>query len=234
MNESEYTTPPVKTCTKCGRKLSATPDLFYRQHDGKYGLRADCKECFRPVNHAANSSRYAKQRAERLANPQPVDKTGWPPCPYCREPMRPKATSLGDRKRCSKLECKKAYQNDRCREFLRDWTKTHGQSYGLTKYPEERRAYRRQRRAREHNAPGSYTDADVQAQYARQRGKCYWQTSEPCKARSGKLGDDYQPDHVVPLILGGSNWPSNLVVSCSTCNYSKAGQHPMDWAGVMF
>jgi len=91
----------------------------------------------------------------------------------------------------------------------------------------------RNRRARKLNAPGTYTDADVQAQYARQRGKCYWRANESCKARGGKLGDDYHPDHVVPLILGGSNWPSNLVVSCPACNCSKGGKHPMEFAGVM-
>lgn len=150
------------------------------------------------------------------------------PCPYCDDMMPAR------RKQCGKQECHKKFQRDRCREWQRQYSKEHGIGYALARAPDKRRAGRRQRRAREYDAPGSYTDSDVQAQYARQRGRCYWQTSESCKARGGKLGDDYQPDHVVPLILGGSNWPSNLVVSCSTCNYSKAGQHPMDWAGVMF
>ncbi len=34
-----------KKCTKCGRVLPANTDNFYRTRNGKYGLKAECKEC---------------------------------------------------------------------------------------------------------------------------------------------------------------------------------------------
>lgn len=83
--------------------------------------------------------------------------------------------------------------------------------------------YNRNRRARKRNAPGTHTAADVCAQYERQRGKCWW-----C---GEKTGDDYHVDHVIPLILGGSNGPENLVIACAHCNLSKNAKHPMEFAG---
>lgn len=112
----------------------------------------------------------------------------------------------------------------RVAEAKRRWAETH---------PEATAALWRNRRAREQSASGKHTGADVLAQYDRQRGRCYWQSSEMCKARGGKLGGDYHVDHVTPLALGGSNGPENLVISCPTCNTSKGAKHPMDFAGVM-
>lgn len=34
-----------KICTKCKRELPNTTEYFYVQRNGKFGLRADCKEC---------------------------------------------------------------------------------------------------------------------------------------------------------------------------------------------
>lgn len=36
---------PTKTCSKCGRDLPATTEFFHRNSNGKYGLRAICREC---------------------------------------------------------------------------------------------------------------------------------------------------------------------------------------------
>ena len=93
-------------------------------------------------------------------------------------------------------------------------------------HPDEVRAKDRNRRARKRNAPGAHTAADVAAQRARQKGKCYW-----CRARVGR---HYHVDHVIPLSRGGSNGPENLVIACPPCNLSKHAKHPMEFAGVMF
>ena len=92
---------------------------------------------------------------------------------------------------------------------------------------EENAANTRRYRARKRNAHGSHIAADVRAQYDRQRGVCYW-CGDKLPWRHKHV------DHVVPLILGGSNGPENLVVACSRCNLSKKDKHPMDWAGILF
>jgi hypothetical protein len=76
------------------------------------------------------------------------------------------------------------------------------------------------------NAPGTHTAEDVQAQYDRQKGRCYY-----CHK---KLDDKYHIDHVIPLAKGGSDGPENLVVACQFCNLSKHDKHPMDFDGRMF
>ncbi len=89
--------------------------------------------------------------------------------------------------------------------------------------PERARAHARASAARRRRAPGNHTAADVDAQYARQRGRCYW-----CGER---VGQTYHVDHVIPLKLGGSNAPENIVVACPRCNQVKHAKHPMDFAG---
>ena len=88
---------------------------------------------------------------------------------------------------------------------------------------EEYAAYSRNRHALENGNGGTHTAEDVRAQHARQKGLCYW-----CLA---KVGDTYHVDHVMPVILGGSNGPENLVIACPACNCSKSAQHPMDFCG---
>lgn len=228
MNEPKYTTTPAKTCTKCGQRFPATPAFFYRQSDGKYGLRADCKECFRPLNRAAGRVRYARICAERLANPQPIDKSGWIPCPYCPDLMPPNCGGNGGgtpRKECGKPTCRLAYNAERA--------KKHTANYAA-RYPEKRRTRRHNRRALERGATGTHTAAFVLAQYDRQHGKCFWRNVNPACLIT--LSGGYHEDHVVPLSgeRAASNGPENIVLACPKCNGSKHAKDPMDWAGVMF
>lgn len=228
MNESEYTTRPAKVCTKCGREFPATPGFFSRQKDGRGGLRADCKDCHGAVNRASQRRRYALVVAERLANPRPVDRTGWIQCPYCPDLMPPNCGRNGGgtpRKQCGKPTCRLARNADRNRKFVGDYAR---------RYPEKRRERRRNRRALERGVTGTHTAADVQAQYERQHGKCFWRNVNPACAVSLKGG--YHEDHVIPFAgeRTSSNSPENIVLSCPKCNGSKHAKDPMDWAGIMF
>lgn len=42
----------LKKCTKCGEEFEATPKYFYRNKDGKDGLRSQCKECEKKIKAA--------------------------------------------------------------------------------------------------------------------------------------------------------------------------------------
>lgn len=74
-------------------------------------------------------------------------------------------------------------------------------------------------RARRRGAEGFFTTEDVKNMYIKQRRKC-----AICGIRKDKL----DVDHIMPLALGGSNWPSNLQLLCRICNVRKGAKHPND------
>lgn len=45
----------------------------------------------------------------------------------------------------------------------------------------------------------------------------------------GKVTDDYQMEHIVPLSKGGPNTLSNITVACRSCNSSKHNHNLLDW-----
>jgi 5-methylcytosine-specific restriction endonuclease McrA len=92
--------------------------------------------------------------------------------------------------------------------------------------PDRVRIKNANRRAALRAAEGKFTPDDIAAQLARQKGKCFY-----CGA---KLDGSRHIDHVVPIALGGTNHPENIVLACQDCNLAKNAKHPMDFAGILF
>lgn len=84
-------------------------------------------------------------------------------------------------------------------------------------------AAHRNRAARRDGNGGKHTAGDVRDQRQRQKDRCYW-----CGEKTGK---HYHVDHVIPLALGGTNGPENIVIACPTCNLRKGAKHPIDFCG---
>jgi 5-methylcytosine-specific restriction endonuclease McrA len=104
--------------------------------------------------------------------------------------------------------------------------------------PEIFKARASARRARKKGAEGRYTSQDVQAIYALQGKRC---ANLNCGAsitkRHGSRKPTYHIDHIIPLKLGGSNWPENIQLLCPPCNRAKAAKPPLEFArecGVLF
>lgn len=94
--------------------------------------------------------------------------------------------------------------------------------------PEKISGHRRNRRAKRLMAEGCHTPEDIDAILFSQRGLC-----ANCQSKLFKSGrQKFHVDHVMPLALGGSNWPENLQCLCPTCNLSKGAKHPDDWAAA--
>lgn len=66
----------------------------------------------------------------------------------------------------------------------------------------------------------AYTTTDYRA--ARQRARAgHYGPCIDCAAQGRTNYDDLTLDHVIPLIHGGTNHPSNWVVRCRSCNSRK-------------
>jgi 5-methylcytosine-specific restriction endonuclease McrA len=102
---------------------------------------------------------------------------------------------------------------DTIKQRVADWNEAN---------PEATRARGRNYRARLFAAEGEHTGDDIKALYAKQRGRCVY-----CNV---KLGDSYHVDHIQPLARGGSNWPSNLQLTCERCNNRKRATDPIEFA----
>jgi 5-methylcytosine-specific restriction endonuclease McrA len=107
------------------------------------------------------------------------------------------------------------------KEYTRIWKKNNRAKVGLQRRrwkdrnPELRRAQsrvdRQRRRARNRQASGYFTREQWQARLDYHGNKCYYCTSE----------HNLTIDHRIPLSRGGTNWPSNLVPACHSCNSKK-------------
>ena len=124
-----------------------------------------------------------------------------------------------------------ARNREHAQEYSRRWREEHpdqaceaSREYRLS-HLDAYAAYASNRRARERGACGSHSASDVADQLRRQRRRCFW-----C---DGLLRGFYHADHVVPLALGGSDGPENIVIACPRCNQTKSAKHPMDFAGVL-
>ena len=78
-------------------------------------------------------------------------------------------------------------------------------------------------------AEGKFTAADIDAIFKQQRGKCaYFGKRSDCLGKITKR--TMHRDHIVPVIDGGSNWPSNIQLTCKTCNLRKSAKDPIAFA----
>lgn len=192
----------TRACPKCGREYAFTKEFFYERRPGV--LRGECKECAK--KRAADWQRnHPEEYAERLRR--------W--AGDNREHLR----AYNRKRRETKGEEVRAYHrtydaNNRgtVRGYKRKWEQAN---------PDKRLANVHARRARLLNAEGKYTPEDIVALFEQQEGSCYY-----CGV---SLEGGYHIDHYLPLALGGSNWPSNLVLACEPCNCRKGSKHPDVW-----
>jgi len=184
---------PTKQCTKCGEMFPATTEFFYKKERGLYGLHSWCKTCFYSTT---KSTSQAYQKAHR---------------------ERTRLTSK--RWYAAHIEQEREKDRQRYAENPQKY-RAHVQTWRIEN-PEKHAAKERNRRALKRAAEGAHTAADIEAQYQRQHGKCYY-----CNC---KLNGKYHVDHIVPLVRGGRNSPDNLVISCAVCNEKKHDRLPHEW-----
>ncbi len=114
------------------------------------------------------------------------------------------------REHAARVNCKNPQKN---RDRMMAWVKAH---------PDLHRAHGRNRRARAAKAEGHHTAADIAAILAAQKRRCAY-----CGVG---IARGFCVDHIRPLARGGSNWPSNLQLTCKPCNSRKHAKDPVRFA----
>lgn len=194
-----------RICRKCGKD---TPfDQLQKNKNCKDGVDALCKACGKALAKAWVQANPERSRAIKDAYKK-------------RDPARTKRKSSEDyfKHRETRLKRHREHYQEAKPSILAS-CKRYRQS---PKGREVQRVARKSRKARIRGAEGSFNTADIAAQLKRQKGKCYW---------CGVKVDKYHIDHVIPVSRGGSNDPSNIVISCQPCNQSKSDKLPHEWHG---
>lgn len=127
-----------------------------------------------------------------------------------------------NKKRAAKTGAVRYQKNkEAIKQRVRDWARDNP-----VRAKNNAKASRSNRRARAIAAEGFFTADDVALAYRSQRGRCWH-----CGCHVDK---DFHADHLISLKNGGTNWPNNLVVSCSDCNLRKGAKHCYQWNGKLF
>ncbi len=104
-------------------------------------------------------------------------------------------------------------------DYQRTWCKANG---------DKRRVHENKRRVRLAQAPGSFSSEDIRLMMINQRGKCAYY-----KICGAKLDKTYHIDHIIALVNGGTNFPSNLQLLCPRCNLLKHTKDPIEFSQTL-
>lgn len=244
---TETAIAPMRACSKCGVEKPHDPEHFFTYQGAKQGgrLAGFCRPCWRAHGRAYAKARYAekggdlkaKMRAYRAANP---DKSAtWQAnrpdrTEYNRARKQAAWAAMTADERLARYEKLKAWKRanpDKVADVTRRTFEKHREARTAYRLqwrrdnPEAAAAIRDRRRAKEWGADGSYNKDDIRNLLKTQGRFCRY-----CQTPLTK----FHVDHFIPLSRGGSNWPSNLVLACPSCNCSKADKMPWVWRPDLF
>ena len=198
----------TKLCSWCNNELPI--DNFYKYKDVKKGYQVGCKAC-----RAKYSAEYRQKNKQKIRNNYKETKK------RCAAEYR----LTNKEKEKNRIENYRQLNKDKILAKNAEWRKANPDVYRASSTawkksnPERVSALCRNRRAMNRNASGSHTGNDIKSLLAMQNGKC-----AVCK---DQLSSGYHVDHVMPLLLGGSNNKDNLQLLCPSCNLSKGAKHPV-------
>lgn len=193
----------MKCCTKC--KKFKPLDSFQKDSQKKDGLRSSCKEC----DKVKKRDYYIKHAKEII------------------EKTRLWAINHPDKRR----EIGKRWKDenlDKAREHGRLWAASHKdenrerERIWRSQNPEKSRDKCRHYRVIRSTAQGGYTKAEWEEKKREYSNCCAYCGS------SKKL----TVDHIVPISHSGSNYISNIVPACKSCNCSKGNKLFNEWLKI--
>lgn len=204
-----------RVCSKCGVEYPLTAEFFHRR---KNGFIAQCKSCKKAYDRAYHQGYWDARREEKREYDRRY-------CQSHREEKREYDKAYNQMHREERRAYGKMYARMH-REERRVYYLKHHESYKANfrayqqSHSEEYKARSHTRRARIKGNGGSFTAEEIREQYKRQKRRCYY-----CHQ---KLITQHI-EHVIPLVQGGRNDISNIVISCPDCNLRKGSKLPHEW-----
>jgi len=217
-----------KVCSTCRQWKPVT--AYSRRQRSPDGYQANCKICsgirvqvwneenldrVRARNRAYNEERGeklreyrrvydAEHREQRLAYIHAYDRANKDRKRERRREYYRNNPEAQERDRRAVREYQRVHR-EKQRERERKWIKAN---------PDKKRAAVHRRRAREQASEGSFTDAEWSALKV-----FYNHTCLRCGKREPEIA--LTPDHVIPVVKGGSSDISNIQPLCGSCNSAK-------------
>lgn len=211
-----------KQCSMCGVVYPASSDFFWVSKQHKDGLRSNCRKCC-----IAKKREYYEKNKPQILTAQKLHRDQNKDAILARERHR---YHTDEDFRIRKLATNKRHfqkQSEKIAIYKQAWVernrdKTRAASKRWREaHPLKKRADCLTRIARKRNAPGTFTKSDISRLYKMQGGKCKY-----CNL---PLDGGYHLDHVIPISRGGTNFASNIVLACPSCNLSKGDKLIDEW-----
>lgn len=192
-------------CTECRKADGASPENRKKKREYNKSYRVECPEKVAASNRKwllANKQRHYETQAKWIE--KNLEKV---------KGYRAKSRLTHREKRLEYLQRWRENNPDKVAKNRRDWADNNR---------DRLRFLWNRKRVRRLQADGSHTLEDIEFLYSKQRGRCAY-----CRVR---LGTSYHRDHIIPLSCGGSNWISNIQLTCATCNLRKHTKDPIEFA----
>lgn len=232
--------PNTKRCTKCSETKPVSD--FPKDCQKRDGLGSQCRICKNATALAwnrrnkervrANQARWLVEKAEHrkawVASHRQKNGERLRAQERARRAAKPEQYREAERQRRQEdLEKARARDREKAARSRATNPERHrrNQRASYKRNPLPWKIAASKRRALLAAAEGAYTRADIAAIFKAQRGRCAY-----C---SKKLRADYDIDHITPLSKGGTNYPSNLQLTCPFCNGSKKDKDPLVYAQLL-
>ena len=248
----------TKTCSKCGETKARSE--FHKHKASKDGLCPRCKVC-RCLEEKARNERNNPERVAETARRKAIRDAGNRQCfdckkvlPATREFFHGGGKAMGLSCRCK--ECTKPISSAKSKKRWAENKESQSANYRKwrlknqhirtakrraerardpqkfrdkeacyrSRNPEYGKAKENRRRAKQVKASGFFTDEQWQARLDYHGNSCAYCNST----------EDLTIDHMIPLSRGGSQWASNLVPACRSCNSTKGDKTPIEFADYTF
>ena len=198
----------TKICTIC--KIEKDINLFPKRKKALDGYRNQCKICKNkqlllwkknnPEKLKIIIDRRNKKFPEKIKLLANARSKKW------------RKNNLEKSRKISNESSSKYWKNnpEKRREKLNNWRSTNNIAH---------KAIAQKRRALNKNAEGFFNKNDIKNLFLTQNNKCVY-----CNLHLAITG--YHIDHIMPLVLGGSNWINNIQLLCPQCNLKKHAKNP--------